>query len=123
MTPNECAELFAKTMEELNAVSQLQMRGILNVIVTGLEAAKSPISDKGDIVQKLSELVEELKNASTGVGKIAVEPMTPTDQNSDKFCEAVEDNINIAMKNALNNQQQLNVMGAAALAQVIELLI
>jgi hypothetical protein len=123
MTPTECAELFAKTLEELNAVSQLQMQGILNIVISGLEAVKSTSSDNAGVVQPLSELIDDLKNAMNSVGKVPVEPIGAPDQTSDNFCAEVEANINLAMKNSLANQQQLNVIGAAALTKIINLLI
>jgi hypothetical protein len=123
MTPTECAELFAKTLEELNAISQLQMQGILNIVITGLEAAKSTPSDKADVAQRLSALVEDLKTALNNMGKVPVQPLSATDQAVDNFCAEVEANINIAMKNTLMFQQQLNSISAAALGKVIALLL
>jgi hypothetical protein len=125
MTPSECAELFAKTLEELNAVTQLQMQGILNVAIAGIGAAKSIASSSPDAgaVDKLSELVEQLKNKADELRQDSGKDFsTPASQSSD-FSAEVEANINIAMKNSLNAQQQLNVIGAAALTQIINLLI
>jgi hypothetical protein len=123
VTPTECAELFAKTLEELNAISQSQMQGILNIVITGLEAAKSTAGDKTDVVQKLSALVDDLKNALNGVGKAPVQPISAPDQAADNFCAEVEANINIAMKNTLMFQQELNSISAAALGKVIATLL
>jgi hypothetical protein len=123
VTPTECAELFVKTLEELNAVSQLQMQGILNVVITGVEAAKSTSSDKADVVEQLSALIADLKNALNGVGKVPVQPISAPDQAVDNFCAEVEANINIAMKNTLMFQQALNSIASAALGKVIESLL
>ncbi|HEV7644091.1 MAG TPA: RebB family R body protein [Pyrinomonadaceae bacterium] len=125
MTPAECAEFFAKTLEELNAVSQLQMQGILNVVTTGLEAAKSLSSSHNDpgAIEKLSKLVDELKSTAENLGNNKPGDFSADAPQSENFCAEVEANINIAMKNSLNDQQQLNVIGAAALTQIISLLI
>ena len=123
MTPTECAELFAKTLEELNAVSQLQTQGILNIVIAGLEAVKSTANDNAGVTQAFSKLENELKNAMNGVEKISLEPISAPAQPSDNFCAEVEANINLAMKNSLANQQQLNVIAAAALTKIINLLI
>jgi hypothetical protein len=122
MTPAECAELFAKTLEELNAVSQLQMQGILNVVTIGLEAARSQNSSP-EVLEKLTKLVDELKSTAGQLGSIHPGSLSEDAPGSENFCAEVEANINIAMKNSLNNQQQLNVIGAAALTQIISLLI
>jgi len=125
MPPAECAELFAKTLEELNAVSQLQMQGILNVVITGLEAAKSLSSSNTDpaALDKLAELVKDLKTKIDELGQNPKNNFSADAQQTENFCAEVEANINIAMKNSLYDQQQLNVIGAAALSQVISLLI
>ncbi len=125
MTPAECAELFAKTLEELNAVSQLQMQGILGVVTTGLEAAKSLSSSSPDpeALDKLTRLVDELKNTAGQLGSIDPGNLSADASQSENFCAQVEANLNLAMQNSVSNQQQLNVIGAAALTQIISLLI
>jgi hypothetical protein len=125
MTPVECAEFFAKTLEKLNAVSQLQMQGILGVVITGLEAARSLSSSQKDpgTVEKLSKLVDELKSTAGNLSGVDSGGFSADAPRSENFCAEVEANINSAMKNSLNNQQQLNVIGAAALSQIIIALI
>jgi hypothetical protein len=122
MTPAECAELFAKTLEELNAVSQLQMQGILNVVVAGLEAIKSSSQSDPGTIENFTKLIDDLKAKIEEVGQNSKDLDAPPAE-SDNFCAEVEANINIAMKNSLNNQQQLNIVGVAALTQILNLLI
>jgi hypothetical protein len=125
MTPTECAELFAKTLEELNAVGLQQMQGILNVVVTGLEAAKSLGAPSGDpaAADKLAGLVSDLKSAIDTASQNNQNTSSADAPKPDDFCAEVEANINLAMQNSVAFQQELNTISAAALGKVIEDLI
>jgi hypothetical protein len=123
-TPAECADFFVKTLKELNAVTHLQMRGILDLTIAGVEAAKSLRSSTADqaTAAKLGGLVDELKGTADKLSQGSPKEFSAGAPQSENFCAEVEANINIAMRNCLANQEQLNIIGAAALTQIITLL-
>lgn len=119
MTPNEYAELFIKTLDQLNTVSDHQMEGILRIVLAGLAAENASAQEKSEAVETLSAVAEDMKKAIDGASKISPPGLETGETPSGNFSAEVEANLNLAMRNALNNQQQLNELGVSALSQLL----
>lgn len=123
-----CVKLFTETLARLNEIAEGQMQSILDLAIAAADAAGSinPANiTEGDVfVEKVTALVEDLKAKTDSFDK------TPTpainhdiSRKAGAFCEAVERDLNIAIENSLNNQQQLYVTGAAVLVQGAQLIL
>ena len=116
-----CVKLFTETLERLNEININQMQSILDIAIAAADAAGSinPANTDGSaFVEKVAALVEDLKAKADSFDK------TPTpaidhdiSRKAGAFCETVERDLNIAIENSLNSQQQLYVTGAAVLSQ------
>ena len=118
-----CVKLLTDTMARLNEISENHMQGILDIAIAAADAANSvaPGSIGGDeFIAKVTALVESIKSKAESVqgGEMSgggTEHTSPA--GSDKFCETIERDINIAIENGLSLQQQLNVTGVAVLTE------
>lgn len=123
----ECLKLFCRTIAELNTISLKQMEGLLNLAVETVKASNSNDSANGaeQFVEQLKTTAEEIsRNARTKeeeIYKNIKESVSAEPAHS--FCAAIEEKLIIAVENSLANQQQLNVIGNAILAQAANLLL
>jgi hypothetical protein len=124
-----CTTLFCTTLANLNAISEQYMKGLLNIAITAAEAAESLSSSEQEAGAEkmantqedvLSELAGQLKDAANKISQRGITPATVESESeaaTQIFCDKVEVNIIGAMQNSLANQQELNTLGQAILAQ------
>jgi hypothetical protein len=122
-----CVRLFTDTLERLNEININQMQSILDIAIAAADAANSINTANtagSDFVEKVTALVEGLKEKADSFDNT---PTPAIDHDpSDKvgaFCETVERDLNIAIENSLNNQQQLYVVGEAVLTEGAQLVL
>jgi hypothetical protein len=103
------------------------MQSILDIAIAAADAASSidPASTAGsDFVEKVTALVEGLKSKADSFDRT---PAPSIDHDispkAGAFCEGVERDLNIAIGNSLNNQQQLYVVGEAVLTEGAQLVL
>jgi len=143
-----CARLFCVTLAQLNAISEQQIKALLEVAITTAEVVRSLASSepeaklknaalaKGEEIAELgakltgaADKMSQSRSDSEGVEagteesqQIGGQQKTFAAINAEAFCAQVEANINVAMQNSLACQQQMNVLGQAILAQAAALL-
>jgi hypothetical protein len=127
-----CVKLLTDTLARLDEISESHMQGILDIAIAAADAANSiaPGSrDADEFIEKVTALVESFKTkAETAqgggdMGGGGGAPEQSAGVTSDKFCEMIERDINIAIENALTLQQQLNVSGIAVLNEGASLIL
>jgi hypothetical protein len=113
------------------------MQGILDIAIAAADAANSVApgsTDTDAFVEKVQGLIDNMRskaeslggemigggteNSSAAGGEMiggGLENTSPA--GSDKFCEMIERDINMAIENGLSLQQQLNVTGVAVLSE------
>jgi hypothetical protein len=121
------AEVFCQTMTQLNAVSLQQTQGLLDIAVRAAEKIHSINSSAATSKDELDGFINQLKTAADNLAQI--NQQTPENlsaqsaPNPETFLEAVEQALGNAVHNSVNNQQQLNVTGAAILTSAAALLL
>jgi hypothetical protein len=134
-----CTNLFLTTLANLNAITEQQMKGLLDMAITtaklahSLSSVDSPATPDPAASGAFAELANQLQSAADNLGGDSCDsadppnPMacqsTETQSSSEAFCVAVESNIIMAMQNSLAAQQQLNITGQAILTQSAALLL
>ena len=124
---SNCAEIFCRAMSQLNAVALQQTEALLNIATSAAEKFHSLNSPATANKEELGALINQLKTAADNISQIN----QPTPQNSSAqpatspatVLEAVEHQLSNAIGNSVNNQQQLNIIGAAILTQAAALLL
>jgi hypothetical protein len=121
-------EIFCRALTQLNAVALEQIEGLLNVAVKAAEKIHSLNSSAAAPPdEKLTEFVNEMKNTAARMSQTnqtaADDASLPPAINPDVFPALVEQTLGNAIHNSANNQQELNVIGAAILAQAASLLL
>jgi Killing trait len=121
------AEIFCKTMSELNAVALEQTQGLLNIAVTAAEkfhslnpAAQANNEELGGFINQLKNTADNLSQTNQPTPENLSAQSAP---NAETFIAAVEQALGNAIHNSANNQQQLNIIGAAILTQSAALLL
>lgn len=123
-----CVKLLTETMARLNEIAEGQMQGILDIAIAAADAANSvtPGSMDADaFIEKVKALIDSMRSqADTTEGEMGggAMPEHVSPAGADKFCEAIERQINMAIENGLSLQQQLNVTGVAVLSEGANLL-
>lgn len=128
-TPNNshdheaCVKLLTDTMARLNEIAEGHMQGILDIAIAAADAASSITpgsTDPDAFVEKVKALIDSMRSkAETLEGEMGggAMPEHTSPAGTDKFCEAIERQINMAVENGLSLQQQLNVTGVAVLSE------
>ncbi|HEX9961802.1 MAG TPA: RebB family R body protein [Pyrinomonadaceae bacterium] len=121
------AEMFSKAMSQLNAVALQQTEGLLNIAASAAEKYHSLNSSAEINKDELTGFINQMKNAAENISRINQQapenPAAPSAPNSELVLQAVIQALNDAIHNSTNNQQQLNVIGAAILTQSAALLL
>ncbi|HEX8737305.1 MAG TPA: RebB family R body protein [Pyrinomonadaceae bacterium] len=129
-TENEIAayaEIFCKIMSQLNVVALEQTKGLLNIAVTAAEKLHSLNSSAQANNGELAGFINQLKSTADNLSQ--TNQPTPENlsaqsaPNPEIFAAIVEQALSNAIHNSVNNQQQLNVTGAAILTQAAALLL
>jgi hypothetical protein len=121
-------EIFCRAMTRLNAVSLEQIEGLLNIAVKAAEKVHSiNASAAAPTDEKLTEFVNQIKNTADRMSQTNQPPAenasTPAAINPEAFPALVEQTLGNAIHNSANNQQELNIIGAAILTQAASLLL
>lgn len=133
----KCASLFLTTLANLNAITEQQMKGLLDMAITtaklahSLSSGDSPATPAPAASSAFAELANQLKSAADNLGGSASGtsdepvpcPSLETHGSKEMFCEGVGTKVLLAMQNSLVTQQQLNVVGQAILTQSAALLL
>jgi soluble cytochrome b562 len=129
-TENEISnyvEIFAKAMSQLNAVALQQTEGLLNIAVSAAEKFHAINSAAEVNKDELAGFINQMKTAAANIKQIHRQaPENPAAQsapNPEIVLQAVMQALSDAIHNSANNQQQLNVIGAAILTQSAALLL
>lgn len=121
------AEVFCKAMTQLNAVALQQTQGLLDIAVRAAEKIHSINSAATMNKNELDGFINQLKTAADSLAQVnqptPENPSSQTAPNPATFLEAVEQALGNAVHNSVNNQQQLNITGAAILTQAAALLL
>lgn len=121
------AEIFSKAMSQLNAVALQQTEGLLNIAVSAAEKFHSLNSSAEVNKDELAGFINQMKNAAENIsqinGQTPENPAAQTAPNPELVLQTVIQALNNAIHNSTNNQQQLNIIGAAILAQAAALLL
>lgn len=132
-----CAELLVTTITNLNKTSEQQINGLLKIAITAAEAAHtlaaSGTANSGDAgAAEIAKLAEELRRTAEKTAQSSLNQSeeagasdstsAPSVASAETFCEKVEASLNLAIQNSVANQQQLNTLGQAILAQAAALL-
>lgn len=124
-----CIKLFTDLMVRLNEINVTQMQDILDIAIAAADAANSMQESPSDLTgftEKISALVDHLRNNSASLGAIDTSghPSGEHDRSGEgAICSIVADNINIAMQNALSAQQALNEMAISILGKGANLIL
>ncbi|HSP77935.1 MAG TPA: RebB family R body protein [Myxococcaceae bacterium] len=114
----------AQVLEKLNEVTAQQQRGILELVLSAAERARLPVPEAIPEVKAVSHPAAEPEAAEAeqpdaAVASEAKEGMSPEEVRARALAtvyEAAAQALGVAFQNAVNAQQQLNVLGQAALA-------
>jgi hypothetical protein len=129
-----CVELLTTTLANLNMIAGQQINGLLSIAITAAAAAHSLAASKTEDTtgaDKLSELTEQLKRTAEEIAQssqgetpeaVESEAGAQSAAGAETFCEKVEASLNLAIQNSVANQQELNTLGQAILAQAAALL-
>jgi septal ring factor EnvC (AmiA/AmiB activator) len=121
------AEIFAKAMSQLNAVALQQTEGLLNIAVSAAEKFHALNSSAEVNKDELAGFINQMKTAADDIKQIHRQtpenPAAKSAPNSEIVLQAVMQALSDAIHNSTNNQQQLNVIGAAILTQSAALLL
>jgi hypothetical protein len=121
------AEIFSKAMSQLNAVAVQQTEGLLNIAASAAEKYHSLNSSAQVNKDELDGFINQMKSAADNLSQInQPTPENPSAQpqpNPESFISTVEQALGNAIHNSVNNQQQLNVTGAAILTTAAALLL
>jgi hypothetical protein len=123
-----CVKLFTETLARLNEIAEGQMQSILDIAIAAADAAGSinpaNITEGDAFVAQVTALVEDLKAKADSFDNTPAPAVDHDISRKDgAFCETVERDLNVAILNSLNNQQQLYVMGASVLAKGAQLIL
>jgi hypothetical protein len=122
------AATFCQTMAQLNAVSLGQTQGLLEIAVRAAEKFHSLNSSAAANRDELDGFINQIQSAAESFSQ----NNQPTPENlssaqsaanPETFLAAIEQALGNAVRNSVTNQQQLNVLGAAILAQAAALLL
>jgi hypothetical protein len=119
-------EIFCRALTQLNAVSLEQIEGLLNIAVKAAEKVHSINSSAAAPPdEKLTEFVNQMKNTAARMSQTnqPTDNASPSAINPEVFPALVEQTLGNAIRNSANNQQELNIIGAAILTQAASLLL
>jgi hypothetical protein len=143
-----CITRFHTTLANLNAVSEQQLRGLLDIAITTAKLAHSLSSSQESRASTrttasmesnaLAELADQLKSAAgrmkpSGLdlgaesdaseeGRNVALHKAASSTDTESFWKRLEMSLNLAIENSVANQQELNELGQAILARAVTLL-
>lgn len=136
---HECVRFFCTTLTSLNNIFLEYQKGLLNIVITAVEVARSLSSSKTDEgamitsganADEVTALVEQLRSAGEELNKTNIGQQAgitagtqSAASNSGTFCSQVEVAILLAMNNTVYSQQEANVTTQAAMTMAIAMLL